>query len=113
GAQLLGIAGLVGSHDDVGLPREVVEDAPALWVREVQRERALAPVGGGEVGRAVGGGVLLRQLPAPRHVAAGGWVLDLDDLGAQLGEELADAGPSEYARQLDDEEVGEGHGRGG
>lgn len=108
----LRVARLVRGDDEVGVAGEVVEDALPVGRAEVERERLLAPVGGGEVGGAVGVSVLGGQLPAPRHVALRRRVLDLQHRRAELGEELADARPGEHARELYDDEVCERSGRG-
>ena len=106
-AEAFRVARFVRGHDDVGLPGEVVEDALPVGRGEVERERLLAPVGGGEVGGAVVGRVLGRQHPAARHVAARRRVLDFEHGRAELGEELPDARPGQHARKLYDDEIGE------
>ena len=80
-------------------------------VIEVAGDAGLAAIGGVEIGgdrlhRAVGAGAVDEGwAPSARVVALRG--LDLDDLGAQIGQGLADPGAGQDARQLDDAQTGE------
>ena len=104
-AQLLHRAGPEVLDDDVGLLEQLLEDRAVLVVLEVERDRFLAAVDRGEVGRlavderAVGAGV----------VAALGR-LDLDHPGAHLRHQEGAVGAGEDARQVDDGDARQGAG---
>jgi len=70
--------------DDVRLPHEIVEHLAAAVARQIERERLLVTVDRQEVRRLAVGQE--RRPHDPHRVAAVG-VLDLDDLGAQVGEQ--------------------------
>ncbi len=72
-------------------------------VGEVERDAALAAVAGVEVGRRAVGGE--RRPPAAGLVAAGR--LDLDHVGAEVGEGLADPRPGEHPRELQHPQPGQ------
>ena len=76
---------------------QALDEGEIVRVGEVGDDRALAAVAGVEVG---GGAVDEGGSPAARVVALRG--LDLDDVGAEIGERLPDPGTGEDARELDD-----------
>lgn len=84
--------------DDVGVAQHRLDRRAALVGLQVDGHRPLVPVRRQVVG---GVGALERRAPLPGRVAAVG-VLDLHDVGAQVGEGHADVGPGEDLRQVDD-----------
>jgi hypothetical protein len=81
----------------VGLAHEVVQRLLAAGRLQVQRDAALAPVDREEEGRVLRAG---HGRHAAREVAAKS--LHLDDLGAELREELAREGAAEHPAQVQD-----------
>ena len=87
----------------VGARRELLDDALAVRRLEVDRDRALAAVAGEIVGRAETAAVLVLhegRAPAAGVVARAG-ALDLDHVGAEIGERLAGPGTGEDAGKLE------------
>ena len=96
----------VGGGDQLFQPGEVVR------VAEVAGDRGLAAVGGVEIGRhPLGSPVGARPVEEGRAPAAGVVALgrlDLDDLGAQIGQRLAGPRAGQNARQFDNLQPGQG-----
>ena len=96
--------------EHVGRKRQLADDALALGFGEIDRHRKLAAVARKVIGRlrrVASVGVLeKRRTPCARVVARAG-TLDLDDGGAQVGEQLRAPGAGEHAGQVEDGEVGE------
>src|SRR5262249_35123478 len=91
---------------------ELAHDPPALVAFEVQLDRALAAVGGVEVG----GPEMLpvgafdeRWTPAAR-IVAGALALDLDDVGPEIGQALSGPGTGKNTGKLEHAETGQGTG---
>ncbi len=87
----------------VGASRELADDAASILALEIQLDRALAAVGGVEIGSpemaAVG---RLHKGGAPAAgVVARALALDLDDVGAEIGENLPCPGPRQDAGKLE------------
>ena len=76
---------------DVGTRRELAHDALAVLALEVEFDRALAAVGGVEIGGAEMLAVLGRdeRRPPAAGVVAGALALDLGHFGAEVGQNLA------------------------
>ena len=95
----------------IGMGGEAMHQRLAFLRAEIGRDRALAAIGRVEIG---GGEMLVaRALDEGRAPFAGVVAfrrLDLDDIGAEIGEELADPGPGKDARQFEDAQAGEGRG---
>jgi hypothetical protein len=88
----------------VGVARQLANDLLPLGSRDIDGQRALVAVGAQEIGGlarrlaiAVG---QPRRPPAARVVAAAG-PLDLDYLGAEVGQQLTGPGAGENARQVE------------
>ena len=100
-------SGTHGLDHDVGVLGQVQVDLHAFGLPEVDGDRALAPVDVEGEQRAVA--LAGRRLDdGPRHLApvvALRW-LDLDDVGAQVGQQPAQLGGPEH-RALDDSDAGE------
>ena len=79
----------------VGGRRQLQQDAPARPGPQIEGEAPLVAVEGAEM-RAIG-----PASPAAEHVAAVG-LLDLDDLGPEIGEHLPAQRPGDHRRELDD-----------
>ena len=79
------------------------DDAPAVLALEIELDRALAAVGGMEIGGAemAAVGRLHERRPPAAGVVAGALALDLDDVGAEIGENLAGPGPGQDAGELE------------
>ena len=83
---------------------ELARDRLPLRVREIQRERFLAAVGAGEIGRFAG--VAALRVLEPRRAEGARVVtlfrpLDLDHLGAEVGEVLRRPRTREHTRQVE------------
>ena len=90
--------------DGVGDAHEVVQDRLAVGVLEVERERLLAAVERLEVERVA---VVGERPHLARDVAAHGRILDLDDLGAEVGEQLRAEGAGAELRDREHAQAGE------
>ena len=90
--------------------RQAPDERLALRRLEIDGDRALAAVAGVEIGgrqrRAVG--ALHEGRPPAARVVAVARPLDLDDVGAEIGERLADPGAGEDAGEFEDAEAGSG-----
>ena len=51
----------------------------------------------------------IHQRRRQAHVVAGAWLLDLDDVGAQVGQQLGAVGARQKPRQVQDPDPGQGH----
>ena len=91
-------AGLEVLDEDVGATGELVGEAAVLLALEVEGDGALVPVDGEVVGRGL---AAHRRHPAAGVVTARG--LDLDDLGAEVGEEHRRVWPGEDPGEVGDE----------
>ena len=97
-------AGLEILDQHVGFGREPAHDLAALGLLEIDRDRAFAAVAGVEIGGVEPLAVLAfeeRRPPAARVVARSR-PLDLDDVGAEVGERLTRPRPGEDAGEFDD-----------
>jgi hypothetical protein len=96
-------------HQDVGLCRHLANQRLAFGLGHVDGDGALVAVASGEVG-GVGGVVAVRVLKEGRAPVAGvvprTGALDLDHIGPQVGQHLGAPGAGEYAREVEDFEVG-------
>src|SRR5690606_18144650 len=99
------VAHLVILDEHIGGGRQFADQRLAFRPRDVAGDGALVAVGAQVVG-GLAGVVAVPALqegraPTPGVVAAGmgraGWTLDLDHIGAQIGEGLRAPGASEYA----------------
>ncbi len=89
---------------NVGLGRQLADDAAAFVALEIQFDRALAAVGSMEIGRAqiaAIGGFHERRAPAA-GIVAGALALDLDDVGAQVGQGLPGPGTGQNTGEFED-----------
>jgi hypothetical protein len=101
--------------DDIGFGGEFADQLLAARRRHVDEYRGFAAVGGEEIGgiAAAAVGVLDEgRTPAARVVAFAGF-LDLDHLGAEIGEQLRRPGPGENAGEIENADVGKRAGHGG
>ena len=104
------IAELVVLEEHVGFCGELAHDPLALGLREIDRDRFLAAVGAGKIsgfGRVAAVGVLQPRRAEGARVVARLRALDLEDLGAEVGEDLPGPGPGEHARKVEDADVRE------
>src|SRR5882757_4069382 len=99
------IAELVILDEHVGDRGELARELLALGPRDVERDRFLAAVGRGVIGRVRSVAPVLVLHPgrteSARVVARAG-TLDLDDFGAEIGEVLPRPGTGEHARKIED-----------
>ena len=94
---------------DIGALGEAAHDVAPLGTLEIHRQRLLAAVAGMEIGGVEPFAIFAgeeRRPPAARVVAGAG-ALDLDDLGAEIGQRLARPGPGEDAREFKNFQSGE------
>src|SRR5439155_26016846 len=80
----------------------------AFGLRDVDRDRFLAAVGRGVIRRVLGVApvpVLHPGRTESARVVARARTLDLDDLGAEIGEVLPRPGAGEHARKIEDADV--------
>ncbi len=99
--------------DDVGLLGDPVEDLLRFRRLEVDRERALVAVPGEEVGALRAADPAVVEGHGAEQVALSR-PLDLDDVGAHVGEQLRRERPLQQVAEIEDGDVGEGflgHGR--
>ena len=86
-------------HQDVALRDQLLRDRLALGLRDIQRDRALVAVHADEIG------ALLRARHVGRGeaagVVAGAGALDLDHVGAEIGQHLRAGRPGQHARQVE------------
>ena len=103
-------------QQDVGLGRQFANDALAFRLGEVHRHRLLVAVGRQVVGRLAGvvafGILEERRAPGAGVVAAAG-ALDLDHLGAEVGEDLPGPGAGQDTGQVEYADMGKGAGHDG
>jgi hypothetical protein len=115
-AVLLQAAGLEILDHDVGLRRHLLQERLAVGRGHVDRDRALVAVAGREVAGLVGVVAVRvldeRRAPGARVVADAG-AFDLDDVGAQVREDLRAPGAREHAGQIEDLDAVQGCGLGG
>jgi hypothetical protein len=101
-APFLERAGLEVVDQDVGGLEQAQQHLAPLGLGEVERRHALVAVHADEVRR---GAVAERRAPVAHLVALRR--LDLDDVGAVVGEHLRAVGPAEHAGQVDDADAKE------
>src|SRR6267378_3760565 len=102
------IAELVVLDEHVGSPRELARELLAFGPGDVDRDRFLAAVGRGVVGRVLGVAPVLVLDPGrteSARVVARARTLDLDHFGAEIGEVLPRPGAGEHARKIEDADV--------
>ena len=93
-------------EDDVGAKGELAGAGAIGFLFEVEHERALRAVLGPEGNAGVRAGVAIELgRGAALHSAAGG--LDLDHVGAEVGQKLAAVG-ADLVGELEDAKIGEG-----
>ena len=92
---------------DVGGLQHLHQHGAAALGGEVEPDRALVAVDADEIGR-----VLLVERRAPVAHLVAGRRLDLDDVGAVVGEDLRAIGAAEHARQIDHAQAGHCAGSG-
>jgi len=99
--------GLVAAQvrvDGVGGPNEVFEHRPRFGMPEVERDALLVPVERLEEQRVL---ALLERRDVPPDIAAGARVLDLDHLGAEIGELQRSPGACTELLDRENADVGE------
>ena len=97
-------AKLVIFDQHVGTGGKVTDDRLAVRRGEVDRDASLVAVGAQVIGRFAPG---IGRAPVARVVPAAG-MLDLDDLGAKVGEDHRRPRPGENSRQVEDTAAGKG-----
>ena len=102
------VAVLVVLDQDIEARRERAHERLSLGRRDIHRDRLLAAIRRGEIGRIARlatRAVLDPRRPESARVVAALWPLDLDDLGAQIGQILPGPRAREHARQIQDADV--------
>ncbi|MNZ90042.1 hypothetical protein D3C78_1089920 [compost metagenome] len=102
-------------HHHVGFQGHAAQQGLAFGVGHVDGDGALVAVAGREVSgfARVLAGIVLAEGRAPvAGVVAGDGALDLDDVGAQVGQHLGAPGTGEHARQVQHLDAGQGRGLG-
>jgi hypothetical protein len=89
---------------DVGACGQLAHDALAILALEIGFDRALAAVGGMEIGRAdmLAVGAFDKGRSPAAGIVAGALALDFDDVGAEVGEHLAGPGASQDTGKFED-----------
>ncbi|MNZ89686.1 hypothetical protein D3C78_1086210 [compost metagenome] len=103
-------------QQDVRLQGQLADDALALLAGEVDGQRLLVAVGAQVIGRFRGVlalGVAQERRPPVTGVVACAWALDLEHLGAEIGEDLPGPGAGQHAGQVEDADMRQGAGHGG
>ena len=94
--------------EDVTARQQPAQDLGPLRAPEIEPDAALVPIDRQEVGRRAGPGC---RFPDPWRTPAAGRVafgrLDLDDIGAQVGEEHRAVRAGQDRRAVDDAQAGE------
>ena len=90
-------------HQHVGVLQQRCQDGASFGPRQVEAERALAAVDGTEIGGVAG--IVERRAEQPRLVARRR--LDLDHVGAVIGQHLGAERAGQHARQVDDPKTGQ------
>ena len=94
-------------HHDVGLLGHLHDDRMDLAAFQVERDRALVAVPGEEV-RALRAADPFGEEGHARNMSPGAGALDLDDIGAHVGEKLRGEGPLQQMAEIEDGDAGEG-----
>ena len=97
-------AGPEALEDDVRARHQLEEQLATARCLEVEAQRALVAVDGGEHRRAA-----LVQRRHPAHVVAAVEVLDLDDVGAEAGEDHGGERTGQKTAEVEDAHTAEGH----
>src|SRR3979411_3460600 len=95
-------------YEPVGNPGDLPHDLLTFGPGDVDRDRFLAPVGRGVIGRVPGVAPVLVLHPGrteSARVVARARPLDLDHFGAEIGEVLPRPGAGEHARKIEDADV--------
>ncbi len=92
---------------DVGAGRQAVQGGPALRLLQVEHQASLVAVD-----RQVVGGLAAGKRRAPGAGLVAVRLLDLDHVGAQVGEEHCGEGAREHAGAIEHAHAGQGGGRG-
>ena len=84
-----------------------MHDAPSVLAVEIHFDRALAAIGGVEIGRAdlFAVGALHKGRAPFAGIVAGALALHLDDVGAEVGQHLTRPGPGQDAGKFEDAET--------
>ena len=101
--------------EDVRLRRQLAHQRLPFGLGEVDSHRLLVAVGGEEVRRLAGiPAIGVRQVGRPpgTGVIPRARALDLDHLGAQVGEYLPSPGASQYAGEIEHADMRKGTGHG-
>ena len=96
--------------DDVGLAGELADEGLPVGLREIDGDGQLAAVAGEVIrrlGRLAAGGVAQVRRPPGAGVVAAARLLDLDDGGAEIREQLRAPWSREDAGEVEDRQVGE------
>ena len=87
--------------DDIGLLHQAADEVAAFFRLQIERQAFLAAVARREIAAAVGTIDAVLERAADAHRIRAGHAFDLDDLGAEIGEdfraERAGAGPGQVA----------------
>jgi hypothetical protein len=94
-------AGLEILDQDVGACEQPHQHRAAAFGSEVEPDRSLVAVDADEIGRVV----LVERRSPVAHLVAGGR-LDLDHVGAVIGEDLCAKGAAEHPREIDHAQAG-------
>src|SRR5207245_8669779 len=88
----------------VGLAREVEDDVAPPRIAQIDADTLLAHVDAHEVRGLVGPALLELDVAAPGVVALAG-PLDLEDAGAEVGQQARAVGAGQHAREVEDGET--------
>ena len=91
----------------VGIRRHPPNQRRALFGREIDRDRALAAVGREEIGRDLLVAMFVPRRPPMAGVVARAGLLDLDDVRAEVGEQLRRPGPRQHPAEIEDPDARE------
>jgi len=105
------VADLEVLEHHVAMQHQLAQQGLAFAARDVDRERALAAVGRQVIGRFLR--IVALRIPGiwrtpGAGVVAGAGALDLDHVGAEVGQVLRAPGAGQHARQVEHADVAEG-----
>ena len=96
------------SIDDIGAAGEAFDDLLSLGPGKIHGDRPLAAIAGVEIGGITSAIAIVDRGRSPLPCIVAGKALDLDDLGAKIGEQLTGPRARQNASKFEDLQAGKG-----